>query len=146
MAHGEVKTINGKRVASPEYRSWQMMKNRVLNPKAHDGEYYGNKGITMDARWHSFDAFLADMGRKPNPEYTLDRIDPDKGYGPENCRWATRTEQSRNRGYNRLSMVDAREIRRLYSTGQHRQQDLAAQYSVTQTTISAVIRALIWKE
>jgi hypothetical protein len=92
--------VNGKRVASPEYRSWQMMKNRCLNPKARDYVYYGARGITVCKRWaDSFDAFLQDMGRKPTPLHTLDRKNPDGGYNPRNCRWATREEQSRNRPY-----------------------------------------------
>ena len=99
MSIGEVKYINGKRVASPEYRTWQMMRNRCLNPNAQDYEYYGGRGITICDQWSTFDGFLADMGRRPAPEYTLDRINSDGDYGPSNCRWATRKEQSRNRSY-----------------------------------------------
>jgi hypothetical protein len=98
-SHGEVKKINGRRVATPEYRSWQMLKNRCLNPNARDYAYYGGRGITVCSAWLSFEAFLADMGRRPAPEYTLDRIDADKEYAPDNCRWATRETQSRNRAY-----------------------------------------------
>lgn len=96
---GEIKTTQGKRVATPEYRSWQMMKNRCLNPNARDYAYYGGKGITVCKRWLKFDSFLEDMGRRPSEFYTLDRINPDKGYSKQNCRWATRKEQSRNRKY-----------------------------------------------
>lgn len=98
-SHGEIKRIEGRRVASSEYRSWQMMKNRCLNPKARDFAYYGGRGITVCSDWLSFEAFLIDMGRRPTTEHTLDRIDSDKGYAPDNCRWATRETQSRNRAY-----------------------------------------------
>ncbi len=99
-SHGEVLLVNGKRVASPEYRSWQMMKNRCLNPKARDYPYYGGRGIKICKRWiNSFDAFLQDMGRKPTSLHTIDRKNTDGHYTVRNCRWATRQEQSRNRPY-----------------------------------------------
>lgn len=94
---GEVRQINGKRVATPEYRSWQMMKNRCLNPKARDYAYYGGRGIKVCQRWLRYDAFLADMGRKPTPAHTLERKRVHGNYCPSNCIWATRTTQARNR-------------------------------------------------
>lgn len=99
-SHGEVQHINGRRVASPEYRSWQMLKNRCHNPQARDYAYYGGRGITVCRKWReSFVAFLADIGRKPAPDYTLERRNTNKGYSPSNCYWATRETQSRNRRY-----------------------------------------------
>jgi len=97
---GEVKLVNGVRVATPEYRSWQMMKNRCHNPKARDYAYYGGRGISVCKKWRdSFATFLQDMGRRPTPKHTLDRINTDKNYTPSNCRWATRETQARNRAY-----------------------------------------------
>lgn len=97
--HGEIRSINGKRVASSEYRSWQMMKNRCLNTKASDYKHYGGRGITMCNRWLSFENFLEDMGRRPTPLHSIDRVDPYGNYEPDNCKWSTREEQSRNRTY-----------------------------------------------
>ena len=99
-SHGEVVLVQGKRVASPEYRSWQMMKNRCLNPNARDYAYYGGRGIKICKQWVvSFPQFLNDLGRRPTPQHTLERKNSDKGYTPTNCCWATRQEQSRNRAY-----------------------------------------------
>lgn len=96
---GEVRTVDGRRVATPEYRSWQMMKNRCLNPKARDYRFYGGRGIGVCDRWLTFDAFLEDMGRRPFAGATLERKDANKGYEPDNCCWASRSTQARNRPY-----------------------------------------------
>ncbi len=142
---GEVKTIRGKRVASPEYRSWQMMKNRCLNPNAYDWDYYGGRGISITPAWLWFEAFLADMGRRPTLLHTLDRLDSTGHYSKANCRWATREEQARNREYCKLTAAMAAEIRQLYSTGNFYQDELAARFGVSQATISQVCRDLTWR-
>ena len=98
-SHGEVKLIEGKRVASPEYRSWQMMKDRCLNPRNKDYRFYGGRGVQLHPDWNSFGPFLAYIGRRTDPKHTLDRIDSDGNYEPGNVRWATRQTQARNRDY-----------------------------------------------
>ena len=84
---------------TPTHMSWRAMLRRVTNP--HDSHFadYGGRGITVCDRWRDFVNFLSDLGDRPEG-MTLDRLDNDKGYGPDNCRWATRLEQSRNQRRN----------------------------------------------
>jgi len=82
----------------PEYVAWTSMKNRCTNPNCERYEIYGGRGITVCARWmESYAAFLEDVGRRPGPEYSLDRYpDNDGNYEPGNVRWATREQQRAN--------------------------------------------------
>jgi hypothetical protein len=144
-AHDDVKWINGKRVTTPEYRSWQMMKNRCLNPKAEDFKYYGGRGITVCKKWMRFEGFLEDMGRRPSPLHTLERKNNNKVYCKRNCKWATRKEQARNRGaYHTVNMILADKIRTLYATGFYRQIDIAKHFGLNQTDISQITRNVRW--
>jgi hypothetical protein len=82
---------------SSEWHAWQGMKQRCLNPNDTVFKYYGGRGIRVCDRWRdSFDAFLADMGRKPSPELTLDRFDVNGDYEPGNCRWTSWQVQRAN--------------------------------------------------
>jgi hypothetical protein len=89
------------RAGTTEYRSWSSIKTRCFKTTDKQFRKYGARGITMCERWRdSFAAFFADMGPKPSPKHTVDRIDNDKGYEPSNCRWATGSEQCRNKRNN----------------------------------------------
>jgi len=84
---------------SPEFRAWDSARQRCNNPRNRGWVHYGGRGIKVCSRWDRPDglvAFVEDMGLRPGPKYTLDRIDNDGDYTPENCRWVTRSRQQRN--------------------------------------------------
>lgn len=80
----------------PEYIAWRGMRNRCNCKSAGSYARYGGRGIKICLRWESFENFFADMGPRPSPNHSLDRINNDDHYYKENCRWATQSEQSLN--------------------------------------------------
>lgn len=78
-----------------EYKTWLAMKRRCYDKKYKDFHIWGGRGIIVCERWRSsFENFLSDMGNRPVGKYSIDRIDPNKNYAPDNCRWATWSENS----------------------------------------------------
>jgi hypothetical protein len=87
---------------TPEYKAWVDMKKRCLNTGSRNYKNYGGRNIAIEPRWiDDFAAFFADIGPRPSPKHSLDRIDNDKGYFPGNVRWALPPIQNNNRSDNR---------------------------------------------
>lgn len=102
-------------VSAPEYSAWCMARTRCHNPNNHAYPRYGARGLTMCDRWRfgengrsGFECFIADMGNRPSRKHSLDRVDNNKGYSPDNCRWATREEQMRNTRQRHLVTFEGR--------------------------------------
>lgn len=86
-----------------EFSSWSHMKTRCLNKNCSQYSYYGGRGISICDRWiHSFKNFLADMGPRQSTKHSLDRIDTNQNYYPENCKWSTHKEQVNNQRRNKI--------------------------------------------
>lgn len=90
-----------------EHRTWRSLLGRCYNTRNPDYHNYGGRGITVCSRWkNSFVDFLLDMGFKANKRDSIDRIDNNGNYEPGNCRWATKTEQNRNKRTNRILTIN----------------------------------------
>lgn len=94
VRHGD--TQGGK--MSAEWRAWRNMRSRCSRPSDVSYARYGGRGIRVCERWLTYENFLADVGRRPSPAHSLDRIDSDGHYEPGNVRWATDQQQAENRG------------------------------------------------
>lgn len=94
---------------SPTYVCWRSMRQRCSNPNVKRYPFYGGRGIKVCERWNSFVNFLADVGERPSPVHSIDRIDNNGHYEPGNVRWAENKTQQRNRtNYNRILVHDGR--------------------------------------
>ena len=101
LVHGQARSSN--RRATKEYNAWSGLKARCLCETDHHYPNYGGRGITVCARWvESFENFYEDMGPAPSPSHSIDRIDVNGPYSPENCRWTTWKVQHRNKTTNRM--------------------------------------------
>lgn len=103
IKHGHAAGRRGHTIISAEYSAWQNMINRCVDETNKSYKNYGGRGIIVCDRWiASFDNFILDVGNRPTLNHSLDRIDVRGNYEPSNCRWATRTQQARNRTDSRV--------------------------------------------
>lgn len=116
------------------YNAWARMKNRCTNKNSQDYKYYGERGISVCERWNDYSLFVEDMGHRPDG-LELDRIDNNKNYCKENCRWANRTQQMRNQ--KRSVMVE-------YNGESLNMSDLADRLGINRYTFKSRICYLGW--
>lgn len=124
---------------SPEYMAWANMITRCYNPKYNEFHRYGGRGIKVCERWlNDFNNFLEDMGPRPDLgcRVSIDRIDPDGDYCPENCRWATQKQQMRNYSGNRWLTDSDGETLCI--------KDMAAKHGIKRTTLQMRLDVYGW--
>lgn len=89
-------------IEKPEHAVWRSMLARCSNENHRFYSNYGGRGIKVCRKWYKYENFISDMGDRPAKGYSLERINNNKGYAPNNCRWATRSEQQKNKSTTKI--------------------------------------------
>jgi len=129
---------------TPIYRVWDSMVRRCNNESHHAYDSYGARGIEVCTKWSSFSGFYEDMGDAPKG-MSLDRIDNNKGYSKDNCRWATKTEQARNTRSTKLTVNMVKDIKMKLKHGLS-QSAVAEMFNCSRGNIGHIAQGTIWKE
>lgn len=140
-SHGHSSRKPGRKV-SPTYMSWQCMRDRCKRKDREGSHNYTARGIKVCERWHDISNFLADMGERPEG-MTLDRINNDGDYEPGNVRWATNSEQARNKRTSKLTLEMAIEIAVLRLQGVQCKV-IAAKYGVGKGLPREIVKSRCW--
>lgn len=128
---------------SKEYRVWDAMVRRCHSPSHHAFKDYGARGITVCDKWKKFEGFIEDMGFQPHG-LSIERINNDLGYSKENCKWATVTEQARNRRATKLDEDKVVQIKILLENGIS-QNKIASQFSVSRSNVGHIAQGTTWR-
>jgi hypothetical protein len=132
------RTRNGR-----TYRAWVSMKKRCNDPNSIGWEYYGGRGIAICDRWKHFVNFSTDMGECPEG-HSIERIDNNLGYEPDNCKWATAVEQNQNKRNVKLTKAVVLEARKLFDEG-FDIPSIVEQYGINYHTMYQAVKGLSWR-
>lgn len=139
--HGHAGKDSSQRTRT--YESWKGIIKRCTNPRANAYQAYGGRGIAVCERWrNSFESFLTDMGECPS-NMSIDRIDVNGNYEPENCRWATQAEQCQNKRCSKLTAIRALEVMGRYEHGES-VSSIALRLGVGRHIVSDVVNGRSW--
>jgi len=134
---------NGQNRPTKTYRAWESLLRRCNNPKDVGYKNYGGRGIRVCERWYNFKNFLNDMGKVPKG-LTIERIDNNGNYAPDNCRWATHAEQNQNSRNTKLNSLKVQTIKKVLAVPSSTIKDIAKIFHVSRSTIYDIKSGKTW--